>query len=148
VEADGANEPSGEIGTDRGVLMHERSKDPAQQPVLPARPVQFVDVVPVLTVDSAWHPGQGGWHQALERSQIARVHDVGTQTAQHLPQAHVRAPPVALIPGQRDDRDVWPVNLIPDIRGVRQAHDGMAVAVRRHVVDQFPQAGLQPPYGK
>ena len=115
----------------------------AQPTVAAGRAVQIVDIPAMLSVNTAADAGEGGDKLAIDRREIARVHHVGTQLTQQLPQTPVRARILARALAQRMDLHVGTPDPPAEIRRLGEAYDGMPIARGRQMVDEIDQPVLQ-----
>src|SRR4029077_13364907 len=102
----------------------------------------------MLAVNARRGPCQHRRHLHSERREIAGMYDARPQLPQKLPDLHIEAWCLARRLVERVTLDARPSYAEPEVRIVRDAHDGVAVSLRRHVVEEInepvlPSSGLQ-----
>src|SRR5262249_37189630 len=140
--ADLAQQVRFEIARQRDVLVHEGPNHPPHALVLHVAPVEIEHVAPVLAMDAHGHARQRGGNLSDESGEIARVDHLGTKALQQPPDLDVEPRDFAgrLMKGVA--LDVGATDAQAEIRVVRDADDGVAVALGRHVIDEVDEAVL------
>jgi hypothetical protein len=92
-------------------------------------------VAPMLAVDARGNAGECRHRQEFEGREISRVDNCRPQLAEHSPQPEMGAKFHSFPLVKRNHRNVGSENPIPKLRKIRQANDGVTIAILRHVVD-------------
>ena len=138
--ADRLDQPVFEIGADGDEVANQWPQYAPQQLVLEAAAIQVAHVAPMLAMHPQFDAGQRGDQLTFEAAQVAGVDQVRMQCAQGAEHAQVVAEVLALAFVQADDVDPALLDMGVVFRVVLQTDDGVAVAFRRHVLDQVDEA--------
>ncbi len=133
-----------EVLRDRHIPMDERAVQAAQQSRSWLGPFQVVHIPAVFAVDSAWNTGHKGRGQGVEARQVAAVKDRRATGLERRMNAPIQLQRGQRRPSHREHLDVRPLDPIPEIREILDAHHAMAIAIARHPIDQVDDAVLQP----
>ena len=135
-----------EVRGQRDIRRHEGAER-APHPLVPdTRAVQIVDIASMLPVNACRHGGRPRRQRRLQRGNVARVHDRGSQLAKQPKQRWVQP---KRVPGTFVQRDVADVLACDPRReagiDLGQRQDGMPPFLRRQPIDEIHDAVLEPP---
>ena len=128
----------------RNVVTDQRPYQAAQATVAITRAIEVPDIPAVLAMHPRAHAGERGRHLRLQGAEVPGMDDVRPQGTQHLPQSDMdpRVLAFALVQGMQ--ADIVAPDAQAEVGVVRHANDGVAKAIRRHMVDQVDQPVLHP----
>jgi hypothetical protein len=142
-DTDDFDHPVCQIGAYGDISVDEWSHDQAEQIIFSIAAFQFAEVQAVFAVNSCTAARQGRGGLALDCCQIARMYDIGAETAQQFPEARVDCEVITRFLAESDDLNVIPLYPCPEICEVREADNGMLIMFGRHVVNQIHQTVFQ-----
>jgi hypothetical protein len=134
------DQPALQFGADGDEVADQRAQRAPGQLVFQALAVDVVDLAPILAVHAQPDPGQRGHQLALQAVDASRVDQAWLQGSKGAEHAHVVRQVRAFCLAQVEDLDaaLAQVGLVAGV--LLQAHDGVAIALARHVGDQVEQA--------